>query len=923
MNSRSPVLFWIYRFLLRLYPAEFRAEWTSEMVPTVLRKERELGTDAGLAERLRFWLGELRSVIRTALAQRLQSARAGSSPRVAGSPRAFAPARRGSHTSALAGGPNRGRIGIFEPIARDLRFALRQLSRRPGLTVAAVLTLALGIGANTAVFSVVSGVLIEPLPYPEPDRLVRVYDESPDFPRFPVAPAAFNDYRELDLPFSGFAVYSVGNLQFSADDRPEQLTCMRISSEFFDVVGLPPVLGRGFTREEEMAGNQARVVLGHEFWQRRFDGDPSVLRRTLELSGRTFTVVGVAHPDLQSPGGDFRSVAHGEAVDVWWPLVLGPDDQPRFSHYLNGVARLRDGVSLDQAESAMTAIAAEVVEPFLRPEDERGRWTIDLVPLSDDIVGQTRSTLLVLLGAAGLILLLTCVNIAGVMLARASDRQEEIALRMAIGASRGHLVRQLLVEGAVVATLGGIAGVVLGVFGLHQLLALAPDGLPRIFAIELDLGVLTFALGATALTAIFAGLAPAFLARHFEVADALKEAGARAVQSAVRSRRLLVVSQVTLAVVLLVGAGLLLRSFLQLQQVNPGFEPEGVLTARVSLPSARYPNGGARAEFYRELENDLALIPGVEAAGVSYALPWNGYDENSGFEIEGWAPPEDLLLSVRYHFVGPGFFDAISVPLLEGRGFRASDDRSAESQQVAIISETTARRYWRDQPDARELVGSRINFWGELRTIVGVIGEVADGPTDIDVRPAVFVPISQITRSSASIALKTAGDPMSLVNPLREVVAGIDPALPLAEIRPLSEIAGAQTASARFTVVLVGLFAGAALALAVVGLYGLLSYLVGQRRREIAVRMALGAQRVQVLNLVVREGVAMAAVGLALGLVGSVALARLVTSLLFGVAPFDPVTLLAVGIGVLAVASASCLLPALRAASLEPTQAMR
>lgn len=896
MNSKSPVLFWFYRLLLRLYPAEFRAEWTSEMVPTVLKKERELGAEARGFALFRFWVGELYAVLRTAFSQRFKLAR---------------PA-----------GSNRRKAGFVEPVLRDLQFALRQLRRRPGLTVAAVLTLALGIGANTAVFSVVSGVLIKPLPYPEPDRLVRVYDENPNFPRFPVAPAAFVDYRELDLPFSDFAVYGVGNLQFSADERPEQLTCMRVSSEFFDVLGLQPVLGRGFTRDEEMAGNYGRVVLGYEFWQRRFDGDPDVVGRTLELSGRTFTVVGVAHPDLQSPGGSFQSVAHGEAVDLWWPLVLGPDEQPRHSHYLNGIARLRAGVSIEQAEATMTRIAADVFAPFSDPDHNGPGWTIGLVPLSEDIVGQARTTVLVLFGAAGFILLMACVNMAGVMLARAADRREEIALRMAIGASRGHLVRQLLVEGVVVATLGGIAGVVLGVVGLDCLLSMAPDGLPRIFAIGLDTGVLIFALGSTALTAVLAGLVPAFHSRHFEVADALKETGARAVQSAVRSRRVLVVSQVTLAVVLLVGAGLLLRSFLQLQQVDPGFEPDGVLTARFTLPSARYPSSAARAEFYRELENRAAQIPGVEAAGVSYALPWNGYDENSGFEIEGWVPPEDLLMSMRYHFVGPDFLDAIGVPLLEGRGLRESDDRNADSPRVALINETMARRYWREQPDGGEPVGSRIS-WGQLRTVVGVIGDVADGPTDLDVRPAVFFPISQASPNRASVALKTVGDPMNLVNPLREVVASIDPALPLAEIRPLSEIAGAQTASARFTVVLVGLFAAVALALAVVGLYGLLSYLVGQRRREIAVRMALGAERGRVLNLVVREGLAMAAVGLLIGLAGSVALARFVTSLLFGVAPFDPVTFVAVALGVLLVAGASCLLPAARAASLEPTQAMR
>jgi predicted permease len=773
------------------------------------------------------------------------------------------------------------------------------------------------------VFSVVSGVLLEPLPYPEPDRLVRVYDENPNFPRFPLAPAAFNDYRELELPFSGFATFNRGNLQLSDDDRPEQLTGMRVSSGFFQVLGMEPVLGRGFTREQELEGNHYQVVLGYQLWQRRFNGDASVLGRTLELSGRTFTVVGVAHPDLQSPGGSFRSVSHGEAVDLWWPLVLGPAEQPRNSHYLNGVARLRNGVSLEQAEAAMSIIAADVFAPFVDPEDEGDAWTIDLVALSEDVVGQARSTLLVLLGAASLILLMACVNMAGVMLARAAERQGEIALRMAIGASRGHLIRQMLVEGAVVAVLGGLVGVVLGVVGLGQLLGLAPEGLPRVYAIGLDARVLSLAVGATAVTALAAGLVPAFHTRNFEVAGTLQADGGRAIRSAVRSRRVLVVSQVALAVVILVGAGLLLRSLVGLQHVDPGFRPDGVLTARLGLPSARYSSAQDRAGFYRELEMRLAGLPGVQATGVSYALPWNGYDENSGFEIEGWEPPEDLLMSLRYHFVGADFLEAIGVPLLEGRGLRYSDDGSPDSPPVALINEAMARLFWREQPGAGNPLGSQIHFWGQVVTVVGIVGNVKDGPSSAETRPAAFFPILQFPRSSASVAIQTRGDPMSIVGSLREVVASIDPALPLADVRLLSEIAGATTAPARFTVLLVGMFAAMALALAVVGLYGLLSYLVGQRSQEIAVRMALGAASGRVLRLVVTEGVLLTAFGLVLGIAAGLALARLLASLLFGITPFDPLTLVGVALAVLLVAGASCLLPAMRAARVEPARAMR
>jgi predicted permease len=917
MNLFSVLCFKFYRLLLGLYPADFRREWSDEVLRTLGRREAALG--AGTVRRLRFWSREMAALVRTALGQRWAWARVADPGRVSSG---IARGRR-ERTPATRG-PGRWPPPAIEPIIRDLRFAVRQLLRRPGLTVAALVTLALGIGANTAVFSVVSGVLLEPLPYPAPDRLVRVYDRSPNFPRFPLAPAAFVDYRELDLPFSGIATFAVGNLQLAEGDRPEQLTGMQVSSEFFGLLGLEPILGRGFNRDEEITGNHRKVVLGYQFWQRRLDGDPGILGKTLELSGRTFTVVGVAHPDLQSPGGSFRSVAHGENVDIWRPLVFGPGELQRFSHYLNGVARLREGVSVEQAEASMTTIAAEVLAPY-RPADlAADLWRIAVVPLSDDIVGPARTALLVLLGAAGLILLLACVNIAGVMLARAADRQGEIALRMAIGASRGHLIRQMLVEAAVVASLGGLAGVILGVVGLERLLAIAPEGLPRLYAIELDTRVLAFALGATALTAVSAGLAPALHTGHFDVADTLKETGVRAVRSAVRSRRVLVVSQVALAVILLVGAGLLLRSFVSLRRVDPGFTPEGVLTARISLPSARYPTSADRIRFFEELDTRLESLPGVEAGGISHALPWSGYDENSAFAIEGWQPPEGLWMSLRYHFVSPGFHEAIGVPLLEGRTLSASDDRSTDAPPVAVINETMARRYWWEQPGAGSPLGSRVRlFMDRPVTIVGVVGDVRDGPSSVEARPALFLPIFQWSHSDVAVALRTQRDPMSLAAPLREIVASIDAALPLTKVRPLSEIAGAKTASARFTALLVGLFAAVALVLAVVGLYGLLSYLVGQRRREMAVRMALGAERARVLRLVVTEGVVLAAVGLLCGLVGSTVLAQLVASLLFGVAPLDPTTIVGVVLGVLAVAGAACLLPAMRAASVEPIQAMR
>ncbi len=820
--------------------------------------------------------------------------------------------RRDSSGPARTGG---SRVDQFR---RDLRFGVRHLARRPGLTAAAVLTLALGIGANTAVYSVVSGVLMEPLPYPQPDRLVRVFDDHTRFPRFPLSPANFLDYRDRDLPFQDFALFMRADLQLAEGERPERLTAMRVSAGFFRVLGISPLLGRGFTSDEELQGSHYVAVLSHRLWQQRFAADPDILGRTIELSGRPFTVIGVAQPGIQHPGGDFRSVPHGQPVDVWWPLVLGPGEQPRFSHYLNGIARLRDGVLLEQASAAAKAVASEVAEAH---PHAIGPCTVELEPLRDDVVGQARPMLLVLLGAAGLILLIACVNVAGVMFARAAERRSEIAVRIALGAGSGHLLRQMLVEGALVALLGGAAGLALAVWALPQLLGMAPAGLPRLYAIGMDGRVLSFALAATAATALFAGLAPAFHARRFDVASTLRADSGGALRRAARSRRAFVVAQAALAVVLLVGAGLLLRTFVELRRVDPGFRPEGVLTASLSLPSARYPARQDRAAFHRELVDRLEALPSVRAAGVSYALPWTGYDESTGFEIEGWAPPPDLILTMRYHFVSRGFLQSIGVPLVAGRQLTRGDD--AEAPAVVLINESMARHYWTEQADAGQPLGSRLRFYGRTWTVVGIVGDVKDGPAAARAEPAVFIPVLQWPMRSVAVALRTEGDPLRLAEPLRQTVAGLDPGLPIADVRTLADVAAANTADARFTVWLVGLFAAVALALAVVGLYGLMSYLVGQRTREIAVRMALGAGRSHVLRLVVGEGVVLAAVGLGLGLVASLAFARLMATLLYGVAPFDPATLVGVAAVLLLVAGAACYLPARRAAAVEPMRAMR
>jgi len=895
MKTPPSPLFHLYRYFLALYPRDFRRDWGEDLLHTMAVREEHLRSGAGTLRRVRFWIREFWAVARTGIHLRLKK-----------------------RFSSPSGSPGPGSRQPFDRLVRNLRFAFRQLLRRPGLTVAAVMTIALGIGANTAVFSVVSGILAEPLPYPEPERLVRVFDDHTGFPLFPLSRANFLDFRARETPFSDMALYVRSDLQLAADDRPEQLTGMAVSHGFFRTLGMDPILGRGFTRESELSGNQFETVLGYHIWERRFASDPGILGQVLTLSGRPFTVVGVAAPDLRPPGGDFMAVAHGQMVDLWLPLVLGPEEQSRSRHNVNGIARMKDGFTVEEAEANMKAIATEVAELYPRQGEA---CTVELVPLSEDIVGEARPMLSVLLGAAALILLIACVNVAGVMLARAAERRGEIAVRVAIGAGQGHILRQMLVEGAVVAVLGGVAGVGLAVVSMSKILALAPDDLPRIYSIGLDGKVLAFALVATAATALFAGLAPALHARGFNVANALQSDGGRTIRRAVRSRRILVVLQSGLAVILLVGAGLLLRSFNELRSVDPGFEPQGVLTAGLSLPSANYGQPEERARFLRELKVRLEEIPGVERAGITNALPWSGFDENAGFAIEGWAPPEDRVLSLRYHFVSPGYLESIGVPVVVGRSIQESDDFEASS--ALVINESAARIYWNGPEGAGEVLGSIVYVYGNEWTVVGIVGDVKDGPGEAQARPAAFMPLLSVSVRNLSLTLSTRGDPMALAPLLHRAVASIDPTLPLTKIQPLTEIAEGTTTKARFTSLLVGLFASMALLLAVVGLYGLMVYLVGQRNREIAVRRALGAQTSEVVQAVVLEGMALAAGGLVLGLAGSLVLTRLLASLLYGVSPFDPITLLLVAGGLLGVAGISCFLPARRAAGIQPMRAMR
>jgi putative ABC transport system permease protein len=801
---------------------------------------------------------------------------------------------------------------------QDLRYGARMLLKNPSFTLIAVLTLALGIGANTAIFSVVNGVLLKPLPYREPERLIRVFERSRTQPKFPMSGGNFQDYRDQSSTLSGLALYTRQDLELSQDDKPERLAALRVSAGFFELLGAQPLLGREFRREDELPDNNQVVILSHGLWQRRFNGDPNVVGRVVTLSGRPFTVVGVAPQGLQHVGGDYRSMPHGESVDAWWPVALRPQ-AGRGAHFLNAVGSLKPGVSVAQAEADFNVIAERLAQQF--PNSNQG-WRIAIQPLREEIAGRARTTLLALFGAVFFVLLIACVNVANLLLARATAREREIAVRSAVGAGRRRIVRQLLTESLLLAMVGGAAGILLAQWAIDTLRALGPEQLPRLQAVNIDGGILLFTLGVTLLTGVLFGLAPALQAGQFNLNAFLKEGGRGGGGQRRRLRDALVITEVALALALLAGAGLLIRSFWKLQQTDPGFNPERVLTASLSLPGARYGDAPKVAAFQQLLLERLAALPGAQSAGLTSDLPWTGYDENAGFTVEGKTFPPNDGPSARYHFVSSDYFRTIGVPLIAGRFFN-SDDRQ-DTQPVVLVNRAMAERYW---PGA-SAVGKRFTFSSQPNerdwfTVVGVVGDVKDFPHSPAAAPAFYWATMQQTPRQIILAVRSSADPLNLVEAVRNEVRALDKDLPLADAQTLETIAATAVAGRRFTLWLVGFFALTAMALAAIGIYSVLSYLVAQRTHEIGLRMALGAQLGDVLKLVVRQGMTPVLTGLAMGITAAIALTRLIKGLLFEVSATDPLAF-AMAAALLALVSLlACYVPARRATKVDPMVALK
>ena len=809
---------------------------------------------------------------------------------------------------------------LLETLWRDVRYGARQLRKSPGFTLTAVLTLALGIGANTAIFSVIDGVLLKSLPYPEPERIVRIFVSSAAYPKFPLNPFDFQDFRSRNKSFDSFAAFTREDVQLSGSGEAERLSAFRITSGYFRVLGLKPEIGSEFDEKAEIPGNGLQVILSDRLWRTRFGAAPDILGRKITLNAQLFTVVGVMPPGTAHPGNEFHSLPYGDSVDIWWAFSFAGDPSQRGSHYMEGIGRLRKGVQPKLAQGEMNALMVQLAREH--PAD--AGWQVLVIPLYREIVGSSQRMLLVLLGAVGMVLLIACANVANLMMARATTRKREIAVRLALGASRSRLIRQLLTESLLIAFLGGGLGTAMAVGGIKALVSLLPADFPRAHDIHVSAPVFAFTILVSVATGILFGLAPALQASRTDPRQGMHE-GARTSTGGGRQRRLrnaLVVSEVGLACVLLIGAGLMLRSFLNLLHLDPGFRQEHVLTATLLLPRAEYKTSVAIGRFYDDLVTHISSLPGVQSAGAETALPWTGYDGNADFSIEGKTPQPHETFHARFHTATPDYFRALGIPLVRGRFFTKADNQDAPN--VLIINQAMAERYWPHE----DALGKRITFRSTPKdkdwlTVVGVTGNVKDRPSSAGAEPAFWWPHLQRSTPDMSLVVRADFNSEMLADAIRQEVKRLDPALAVSGVRLMNQIVEGSVATPRFAFVLMGLFAALAVLLAAIGTYGVISYSVSQRVPEFGLRIALGAQRNDVLHMVLFQATKLALAGTALGLIFALTLAQVLRGLIYQVSPVDPLTFTAVGLTVIAMAMLAGYIPAQRATRTDPAIAMR
>ncbi len=814
------------------------------------------------------------------------------------------------------------RTNHLEDLVRDLRYAARSFLRDPGFTLAIVLSMALSIGATSSIFSLIDGVLLRALPYRDPGQLVRTFLNSSSYSKFPVNPNDFRDFRQQNHTFESMAAYTRTDNQLSGNGKPVRLSSFAVTAGFFHVLGLTPAMGREFSEADEVSGGANVVVLSDRLWRSQFGASRDVVGRRIWLEAIPFTVTGVMPPGAEHPGNTYRAVAFGDTVDLWTAFKFEGSPERRGSHFLDCIGRMKPGITQRQAEADLNAVMAELA----RTHEGDRNWRIFLVPLHREIVAGSRPLLLVLLGAVTLVLLIACANAANLLLARASSRRREIALRLAVGAGRMRLVRQMLAESLLLSCMGAVLGGLLAVGGVKVLVALLPADFPRAADIHVNGMLFLFTIVVALATGVAFGLAPALSASRTDLREPLHESSRSATSGgdSLRLRHLLVVGEVALACVLLIGAALMMRSFSNLLHDDFGFKAEHALTATLSLPEATYKDEKSASLFYKRLLDELESDPEIAVAGIGSDLPWTGYDDNAGgFKIEGKTPPPHQEFHARYHMASNDYFRALRVPLVAGRYFNEHDVRG--SQNVVLINRSMALKYW----PGEDAAGKRMTFADKPEdkdwlTVVGVVGDVKDTPSSAAAEPAFWWPVAQAPFEPEMVAvLRGRSDPNALGAKLRAAVAALDPNLAVGDVRFLDDVAGHSFSAPRFGLFLVGLFAALALALAAVGTYGVISYSVNQRKQEFGIRMALGAGAFNVIGFVLREGMKLAAAGTAVGIVCGLGMSRALGSLLYRVKPFDPFTLGLCAVVVLGTAALACYVPARRATSSDPMTALR
>jgi putative ABC transport system permease protein len=882
-----------YRSALRWCPSPLRERYGDDMRRT-FEDRCESEASRGALAIVALFTRELLDLALTSVARRV-----GADP-------GFRPENRVDHQ-------RRDPVGA---LAQDIRYAIRMLCRQPAFTAVAVLTLALGIGATTAVFTVVNGVLLRPLPYRDPDAIVQLLHSRNGRVSMSYSPPNYHDVTTESGVFSESAAISPATGSVTGSGDPQQIEGAYVTTGFFNVLGVTPRYGRGFVEADGVKGSDSVVILGDALWRRLFGARPDVVGSTMRMDGGTFTIVGVAPPEVTIPAG----------AEYWRPLVFTPDnlsDRQRGAQWVGAIARLKPGVTLDRAQNAMATVAERLSRDY--PRTNQGR-TMSATRLQDRIVRGIRPALLMLLGAVTLVLLVACVNVANLLLARANSRTREVAVRAAVGAGRGRLVQQFLAESVVLGLAGGVAGLVVAFWSTRALVALGPASIPRLAEVGIDWRVLAFTVATASVTSVVFGLVPALASTGDTVARFVSTAGRGSIgHGRTRIRKTLVVCEMALAVVLLVGAGLLMRSYQRISDVNPGFSPDHVLTFTISLPEAKYNTIAAVGQFVQQYVAQLGARAGVDSAAAVYGLPLDdGFSASSSFTRAGEPDSADTP-SAGMRIITPGYFKALRIPVRAGRTFTERDDETAP--EVVVINEEAARRFW----PAKDPIGEQIHLGVRLadgvrsgqKTIVGVVGNVKFGGLDVSAPPEVYLPHAQHPVSDMTVVVRTAGDPIAFAPVARADLAALDRERPLAAVRTMDDVVGRSIAERRFTMLLLASFAAVAVLLAAIGVYGVLAYVVSQRTQEIGLRLAIGAAPDDVVRLFLREGVTLAIVGLAAGLAGALVAGRALDALLFGVTSTDPITYAGVAGALGFAALAASYLPARRAARVDPMMALR